>query len=152
DAAALLAQVRRQGRRAELALEGGRQHVLAGVLLHVVEAPCPVHLGGELDARRVAGAAVEHVPDPPLAVGLDVHPRGVAEPRAMCSRSTSASDQLSRDEPASGRAASAAGAVRRGSRRGARNTAGRSLAPMRAPSETATACSMAFSSSRTFPG
>ena len=43
-------------------------------------------------------------------------------------------------------------APRRGSSRGARIAAGRSAGRITGPSATATACSIAFSSSRTLPG
>jgi hypothetical protein len=50
DRAAFVAEPRRLGRGAELALERGRQDVLARVHLHVIEAARPVDLG-----RRLAG-------------------------------------------------------------------------------------------------
>ena len=55
--------------------------MLAGVLLHVVEAPLPVDLG-----RHRAGGdrvTVEHVPDPAAVLGLDVDDARGPEPPAI---------------------------------------------------------------------
>ena len=58
-------------------VERRRQHVLAGVLLHVVEAPCPVHRA--LDAGPDLEAAVEHVHEPAILVVDDVDDAAAAE-------------------------------------------------------------------------
>ena len=81
DRAALLAQVGRERLRAELALERRREHVLPGVLLHVLEAAGPVDL--RLEWRNAGDVLGQHVPDAPGLVELDVHDRRAADPPAV---------------------------------------------------------------------
>ena len=68
DRRGLGAEMETLGPRAEQPIERGRQHVLAGVLLHVIEAPRPV----DRPRARVAGGrrAIDHVQHPAV-VGVD---------------------------------------------------------------------------------
>src|SRR5439155_27113833 len=81
DAGALLPEMGRERGSAEHPLERGGEDVLAGVLLHVVEAPRPLDLGVELGPR--SARRLDDVPDPSVLPGLDVGHRAVAERAAV---------------------------------------------------------------------
>ena len=76
DCRRLRAEVEALGPRAKHPVEGGRQHVLSGVLLHVIEPPRPID-------RTVHGtgcdAAVKDVEDSPSSCSTDVEDPGSAE-------------------------------------------------------------------------
>ena len=77
DRARFGAQVEALGAVGEEAVEGGREHVLPGVLLHVVEAAAPVD---DTANRRLGGDwFAGHVRNAPIVLIHDVDDRGAAD-------------------------------------------------------------------------
>src|SRR5262249_49619860 len=84
DGRVLHAEMKALGPDAEQAIEGGRQHVLTRVLLHVIEPPRPVDRPVQ---RRRRGRAIDDVEDPSFVRVHDVEDADVAE-RARIGRLT----------------------------------------------------------------
>src|SRR5262249_877956 len=79
DGAAILAEMRRDGRSVQHVLQRRGEDVLAGVLLHLVEAALPVDLGLHLASLA---RAIQPLPRPPPPTPRHSHPRASPPPGA----------------------------------------------------------------------